>query len=101
MLVDHAEIEESRVEVIADGLLGHHDRLWHEAAFGADQNPGGSCCGWIGYAAWRIRILVRRSLNDRDHLDLGAVSQGPGHSAETVGDPGAAGPVPATQEPLV
>ena len=48
MLVDYAESEVGRVEVIADGLLGHHDRLRHEAAFGADQPPWRSCCSGSG-----------------------------------------------------
>ena len=39
MLIDVAEIEDSRIEVPADGLLGYHNRRRQEAAFGADLNP--------------------------------------------------------------
>ena len=77
VLVDDAEIEVGRVEVVPDRLLRDHDRRRREATLGADLDPRRSCRCRIGNAARRVGILVCRGDTDRDHLDLGAVGHRP------------------------
>ncbi len=89
MLVDQAEAEVGWVEVVADWLLGHHDRLCQETALGADLNPLRSRRCRIGNSARRIPILVRWRYADRNHFDLGAVING--HRAVTQDSAGSAG----------
>ncbi len=78
VLVDDAEIEVGRVEVVPDRLLRDHDRRRREATLGADLDPRRSCRCRIGNAARRVGVLVCRGDTDRDHLDLGAVRHGHG-----------------------
>ena len=72
VLVDDPVAEVPLVEVPADRLLRHADRLRHEAPLGTDHPPLRSRCFGIGHPALERGVLVVRKHAHRDHLDLGA-----------------------------